>query len=438
MLGLLFEKYRTAKAKAVYERRLIESVMLHDPWNVYRDDEPPTDWHDLGARSGVQTRRTNLFDARRQARQLYATNAHARNIVNQMTNYTVGKGFAIKFDDAAHDDLWTKVARQIKWSRRRRQVVRRMLVDGETFKRKWNEPASVRFVQPEQIAQSASVDVETVDGVVTAKGDVETVVGYVVSNEFVPVSQMWHFKPPDCDMDETRGWPPLYDARATIQGYENWIKDRAMLNRLRSAIFLLRKHKHAGPGDIKKFQEQIRSGTFAREGGKTEDYRVLRPGTAIDMPANVEYEFISPNLDARDVRHDGRAMALLIAVWFQIPEYMATGDASNANFASTAVAEAPGIVAMASFQEFTGGQFLEFVAWLLGLTDANATITFPSLTTRDEEKVVKALEVEWRNGVISKQTWREKRCYDDETESERVLVEEGFEEPEPKPVGLRT
>ena len=228
-MGWLRDKIATVRARAQFERQLMESIVLRDPWNIARDSESDLNWQALGARPWTQERRVTLDQARDRARVLWRENAHARNIVAQMVNYTVGKGFEIKFSDSDVQEEWELTAKMIRWSKRRRQIVRRLIIDGETFVRKWGRV--VRFVQPERIGPSSDPDVpNTVDGVVTAPDDIETPTGYVIDEELVPAMLVKHFKPSDCDLDETRGWPALYDAEPIVRNYENWIKDRALLN----------------------------------------------------------------------------------------------------------------------------------------------------------------------------------------------------------------
>jgi hypothetical protein len=390
--------------------------------NRYYDDESEYDWID-GQNVPETKRQVSLAKARQKSRNLYNKNAHAKNIVTQITNYTVGKGFSIQL--GKDQALWEKVAKIIKWKKRRRQIIRKIIVEGESLSRRF-PGYQTRFVQPEQLTTHfvGNSEIENKQGVIVAKGDIEVVHGYEIDQKLVEGSEVFHFKTPDCDLDDVRGWPLLYGAEDVIRNYENWIKDRALLNRLRAAIFLVRKHKGATHSDLSNIKDSIKAGTFTKKDGSQEAYQYLRPGTAIDVNDKVDFEFMHPNVDAGDVRHDGRAMSLLIAIWFSMPEYWITGDASNASYASTAVAEAPGIKAMESWQEFFGGEVVDYVGWVLGKSDLDAVVTFPALIPRDVDKEVRALEVERRNNVVSVRTWREKRGYDPEQEDQRINDEE--------------
>jgi hypothetical protein len=77
----------------------------------------------------------------------------------------------------------------------------------------------------------------------------------------------------------------------------------------------------------------------------------LRGGTIITEGPGVTYRMESPNINASDVKEDGRNIKLSLAAGTNVPEYI-LGDASNANFASTLVAESPFVKSIQSWQIF--------------------------------------------------------------------------------------
>src|SRR5207302_1611450 len=77
----------------------------------------------------------------------------------------------------------------------------------------------------------------------------------------------------------------------------------------------------------------------------------FRGGTIITAGPGVKYRIESPNINANDVKEDGRNIMLAMAAGMNMPEYI-FGDASNANYASTMIAESPFVKMIQFFQVF--------------------------------------------------------------------------------------
>jgi hypothetical protein len=372
-------------------------------------------------------RRVSLTEARVASRQLARFNAHGKNIITQIVNHTVGKGFSVKFKDPAMQKRWEELAHDIKWGKRSREIFRRIPRDGESILRKFSN--GIRFVQPEDMEDSPKFKGEAdgfsqSQGVVFPTEDVETVTGYFIRGEYVEADQIFHFKPPDIDMDEVRGWPLLFDIKRYLEKYEHWIEDRSLLNRFRSSVLLLRKHANATAADLQKIQQSVRDGTYTDPRGQREtSFQYMKGGRIIDTGAGEDWEFKSPNVGAHDVAEDGRAFRLLIVAGVSLPEYMVTGDASNANFASTAVAQNPGIRTMESWQQYYAVELTNFFSWLLGTDSFELSITFPSIVVKDQKKEADSFHIMLHDGIISKESWQEKVHLDPAVEAERMAKE---------------
>lgn len=439
MIGILADWWKTKRARqraALREAEVSEHMFsaYDDLANLYFDRDM------LAAgqrRTGPEAarKRVSLDLARAESRDFARNNAHARNIVFQTVNFTVGAGFGISFEDDAVAKQWHEDARALNWWRRRREIVRRIPRDGETILRRFGtrkdrqNGVDLRFVEPGRIKTPTGKD-ETdgvIDGVKVAvrdsKLDVEAVEGYYIDDELVDAAEVFTFRDPFCDANDVRGWPLLYDAIPIIDRYERWVNVRAILNEARASITLFRKHKRATPAQLQTFADGVKAGSFTRLDQQSQRYaQKPMPGTVFDHTDDIEYEFKSPNVDARDVRWDGRAMRLLIAAFFSMPEYWVTADASNANLASTLVAENPGIQAMLSWQDFMAAQFTEFLNWWFG-EPVEVRFVFPNLVLRQPYQEVQALAIEHDHGIISRQTWQERRRYDPVAEQERIAVE---------------
>lgn len=434
MLGLLLDKYREARARsrlAARELRLQESVLdqlsLWGAGAAVDDDEMVLGLDSLlrqreygvSRSSGYRQSAHALNRAVALARNMYETNPFARNLVNQVVNHTVGRGFKIEFDLAADADEWRDASRQIRWQKRRREIPRRVMRDGEALVRKFG-PGVVRFVEPEHLQPTGEHSAEFPLGVVTDPDDVETVVGYDVGGETVPAEEVFHFKCPDVDMSELRCWPPLVDSKRWIDDYVKFVADRSLLNRWRASVLAVRKQKGASQSELAAFQDRIKQGTLTRPGGQQVPVDLFRNrGRILNVNDDVDYEFKSPNVGAQDAAEDGRASRLLIAVMWSFPEYLVTSDASNANFASTAVAESPGVKTMEAHQDHFGGDFCLFVEWVLG-HPVDMRIFFPALYVRNELQQTQARAIRYQNGVLSAETWMRLDGVDPEEERSRL------------------
>src|SRR5690606_19441641 len=67
------------------------------------------------------------------------------------------------------------------------------------------------------------------------------------------------------------------------------------------------------------------------------------PGTILDAPAGLEYDFPASGIDASNFVAVLQAELRAVAARLVMPEFMFTSDASNANYASTLVAEGPAV-----------------------------------------------------------------------------------------------
>src|SRR6185295_1448942 len=77
--------------------------------------------------------------------------------------------------------------------------------------------------------------------------------------------------------------------------------------------------------------------------GRTRHFSQYGPGTILDAPAGLEYDFPAQGLDAGNFVTVLQAELRAIASRLVMPEFMLTSDASNANYSSTMVAEGPAV-----------------------------------------------------------------------------------------------
>ena len=427
MIGMLRDWYGARRAEMQLrgrEARLQESLTQSyaDYANRYVDVDRFV--YGLGDQdtSPVGRRIVSLTRARNEARQFVIRDPHARNALNQIVNFTTGQGFAIKFADEQDVKRWEEDAARMRWPKRRREIMRRIVRDGEAFLRRFKD--DIRFVEPHLVrtppGESEGVSKGIIDGVAFEPDDVEDVKGYWVEGDEVPAEEMFHFRDPFRDLNEPRGWPLIYDSKPVIEQYTQWVQTRVILNQLRSAIIAIRKHKGMTPGQVQSFADRVKGGTLTRKSGQSQRWAdKWLPGTVIDSTDDVELDFPGAKIKASDAAGDGRSMRLLIAVFFQFPEYWATADASNANFSSTLVAENPGIIAMRSWQSAFGDDIREFFNWWYGKVLEVKTV-FPNLVTRDPLKDTQARAIRQEHEALSIETWIELDGLDPKAERERM------------------
>ncbi len=208
-------------------------------------------------------------------------------------------------------DNWSKFSRKNKMQKRFREWIARRDRDGEVFLRliptKGDAPKA-RNIDPYYIQESTSdrtSNKNTYLGIKTDGSDEETVVSYpmrtddltanglsMIKPTEIPVEEMIHDKA-NVDMDIRRGissyWPVLPELRRLQKIFLNI----SVIVQIQSAIALIRKHKAASQGQVDKFVRRNSDGQTHTD--KSTDMPItakkLRPGTVLDAPLNVEYEY---------------------------------------------------------------------------------------------------------------------------------------------------
>jgi hypothetical protein len=204
---------------------------------------------------------------------------------------------------------------------------------------------------------------------------------------------------------------------------------------IQSAIALVRKHRGANRSGIEQFVAQQADASAAHPtSGRTRHYSHYGPGTILDAPAGMEYDFPARGLDASSFVTVLKAELRAIAARLVMPEFMFTSDASNANYASTLVAEGP---AMKMFERLQAGMMDEdrAVMWRVvenaiaaGALPAEARdvveiqITPPSLHVRDQLRQAQVDRIAFANGVLSPQTWSQHLGLDYDQEQKNLAV----------------
>jgi capsid protein len=117
-----------------------------------------------------------------------------------------------------------------------------------------------------------------------------------------------------------------------------------VVSEIQSAIAIIRKHRAATSAGLEQFVAQQADYTAASPtAGRTSHFRRFAPGTILDALAGTEYEFPAAGIDAGRYVTVLQAELRAVASRLVMPEFMLSSDASNANYASTMVAEGPAV-----------------------------------------------------------------------------------------------
>jgi capsid protein len=383
----------------------------------------------------------------KQAYRMWRKNPHARAAIRNLEKFTIGAGATI----SPHDnnplvkEKWQEFEQINNWNQREKEIVRRTFRDGECFLRFFTEQSVlsekagqtvIRFISPLEIVDPTGI---VSYGIETDPDDIETPLFYYWSRggilkEKISAEEMLHIKIL-ADSDEKRGRSILEVIMPLIAKYEQWLNDRIVLNKIRTAIALVRKRTTPAAARLSTISppEQVSSSSSTTDTIPSQR-KLLKAGSVITTPPGVELEYLNPNLDSRDVQADGRAILLAMTAGISIPEYMLTGDASNANMASTMVSESPGVREFQDWQDFFQGVFKEIFRRVIQAhinygtlpfnTDLNCDVNYPSIIHRNFKEEVEAWSMVYDRKLISKETWRGKLGLNSETEKERIIAEQ--------------
>ena len=208
--------------------------------------------------------------------------------------------------------------------------------------------------------------------------------------ETVPAAEILHTKI-NADSNETRGTSLFAPLLSPLTQYERWLETELAARKLQASVVLWRK---------------VADGPAATFGSSPDDDLGLEPaarerfvpGSILTTGSSTDLQFLQPPSHIRDAAPLGRMILLSAAAAAGLPEYMLTGDASNANYASTMVSEGPAVKLFQSEQRFFAAELSRLWrrvmhdAVLRGLLPADfLDVTepdwaFPTLVARDRPR----------------------------------------------------
>jgi hypothetical protein len=257
-----------------------------------------------------------LGDLRTQSRRLAAANEFAINGLENRISYIVGPGHSYratvcKGSDAACDaamrvqSVIEQFIEENRWQLRQQEVVRRLDRDGEAFLRFFvgrDGVTRVRFIEPEQVTTPVGLsgDATASFGIQTDADDVENVLAYYVDGELVDAADVQHRRA-NVDFNVKRGLPLYTPVRKNLRRAERLLRNMSIVAEIQSAIALIRKHRGASRSGIEQFvADNATAGVTdpSYSGGRSRHFSQYGPGTILDAPAGMEYDFPARGLDA--------------------------------------------------------------------------------------------------------------------------------------------
>ncbi|HEY4258731.1 MAG TPA: phage portal protein, partial [Schlesneria sp.] len=244
--------------------------------------------------------------------------------------------------------------------------------------------------------------------------------------EYIPASRMLHVKR-NVPRNVKRGVSDLYWIANDVQREAKIRRNTADGAALQAAIAWFREHAQGTTTSavqsmvdgqaVDTRQQRTSSGTRPTKQGK------LRSGTVVDIPETMRV-LPGPMGSERNANFllIAQYVARAIAQRWAMPEFMFTSDASNANYASTLVAESPFVKAREADQRFYCQAFAELLWKVLRLAHEigrafqgmerfsdlqqilEITATGPRVSNRDEMQTVQRQQIEIGMGTLSLET----------------------------------
>ena len=411
-----------------------------------------------------------LKSIRDRARFVFATNEFAHGLVQCFQSFVVGSaGFkwrvaSIDLKNPVPEDLLKRCQASLDIFREynnmvdvENEIVYRLHVDGEVFLRKFpqaNGMLVIRFIEPELVRGYATDIGSPKDsfGIIVEEDDINSVLGYqvilkpTVTREptFIPAEEIIHIKI-GTNANAKRGLTTFYPVFQNLTNCEDILASTVTMAKARAKIAMIRKVNNVAPDSMASLVDSQIDATLGGSNnmGATENIGLERfgYGSIITAPANIDYEFPGANVDAAGLIQVLQANLRSLATRFGISETLMSGDASNNNYSSALIAEAPARRTFERWQGIVGRSLAECrfepnksLAWsqihLAAehgiipkeiLKNIKITSEAYSLQSREHQKEAEMNNVYHSMGVKSIQTIRAELGLDNDTEASNFI-----------------
>lgn len=411
-----------------------------------------------------------LKSIRDRARFVFATNEFAHGLVQCFQSFVVGSaGFkwrvaSIDLKNPVPEDLLKRCQASLDIFREynnmvdvENEIVYRLHVDGEVFLRKFpqaNGMLVIRFIEPELVRGYATDIGSPKDsfGIIVEEDDINSVLGYqvilkpTVTREptFIPAEEIIHIKI-GTNANAKRGLTTFYPVFQNLTNCEDILASTVTMAKARAKIAMIRKVNNVAPDSMAALVDSQIDATLGGSNnlGATQSIGLERfgYGSIITAPANIDYEFPGANVDAAGLIQVLQANLRSLATRFGISETLMSGDASNNNYSSALIAEAPARRTFERWQGIVGRSLAECrfepnksLAWsqihLAAehgiipkeiLKNIKITSEAYSLQSREHQKEAEMNNVYHSMGVKSIQTIRAELGLDNDTEASNFI-----------------
>lgn len=410
---------------------------------------------------------TDLDQIRGISRRISYTSPSAKCALLNLTNWVIGTGFEYSIEPADKHNtdpaLVAAVQRVLDefdgendWQGDfERELFQRKVRDGEYFVVLFGQGGGhvqLRAIEPELIrtpldwppmGQTYSF------GIDTKEFDVQTVLGYWVDWtgeddwEYLPAGRIEHVKR-NVDRTVKRGLSDFYAVYEFLRDAEKLLRNTAKSAGIAAAIAWI---EEFAPGTNQDQVESLRASTRTMKWNQTDmtgrqrtKYaRHYEPGTIAQVEAGRKYHPspLTMTNGANFVEIEQGVLRIVGSNW-AMPEYMISGDASNANYSSTMVAESPFVKNGEQEQQFTVSKHrrllwkvLDYAVQAGRLHKYNVydvrqlqrlvqlAIEPPKVAATDASAEEGIRAIRHDKGVLSTETWQQEVNLDPEVEKER-------------------
>ena len=411
----------------------------------------------LGSGSDKELTLDYLREIRDESWKAFLSNPLAKRQIKNITSYLVGRGIKVVSPSLDAQEIINSFIcnPQNYWELFIREESNRLQLDGEIilllFVNTGNGSVVVRDIEPNEITDIIlSPDdyrkIEAIRRVYSKKiysSDyksyrIETIDEIIKSGEPDPtndniIRDFLIIKMPTV-ATQVRGVPELSSHLYWLKQYRQLLDTRVALNKMR-ASYIWDVTVTGDEEDVKRV--------------RNENSKPPKPGTVKFHNDKIVWEAKDAKINAQDSEADLRAIKLMSVAGSGQPEYMITGDASNANFASTQETTLAFLKCLEDYQDLfehlLSSLFNKvfFYAQKYGeapetFTDQNGeeipmnslvSVTFPETKPKDIEKLGRYLQTLQLMGIASDETLASMAGID--WQSEKVKLEkeslEGYE-----------
>ena len=285
-------------------------------------------------------------------------------------------------------------------------------------------------------------------GIATDVGNVRRVHGYFVQRfgnngdwEFVDPGHMAHIKI-GVGRNVKRGMSDFYAPAQNLRRASKVVRFTAQGAAAQASIAYIKQHaKGTTKTDVESAQADRISGHFhgRRDGGgqTTEKFRDIHGGRIIQTSEGIVYH-AGPmgNPKGQTYMEVAAAVHRVIGARWNMPEYMVAGDASNANFSSTLVAESPFVKSAGAKQGYYRRQYVSLLWKVIAIVRARHSVLrglsiaelrraveivvkVPDIAVRDRTQDHTIRKEQHEAGILSLESWAEEEGIDFEQEVKR-------------------